>query len=163
MRPSSVETGWHIKIPYLGERTLFDQVPDEQQVQQIVNTILENLRIAFIEKRPDRLSTALFKVVTRDQVKMLTRELSKLYAPGMKRGGTGAVKAIGDLKIKEIRAIDDPDGFSSTVSGTAIIHAMHWGHTDQLQLQFQLLIDLVEVDGQWRMNDLTVIDRKESR
>ena len=162
MRPSSVETGWRIKIPYLGESTLFDQVPDEQQAERIISLILENLRIAFIEKRPDRLSKALAEVVAPDQVSILTRELSKLYAPGMKRGGTGAVKTFGDLQTKEIRALEGSDGFSAIVSGSTIIHAMHWGHTDQLELQFQLLIDLVEVDGQWRMNDLTVINIKES-
>jgi hypothetical protein len=40
---------------------------------------------------------------------------------------------------------------------------MHWGHTDQMQLQFQLLLDLVEQNNQWRLNDLTVIDLKESK
>jgi len=81
----------------------------------------------------------------------------------MKRGGVGEVKSFADLTIKDIQPISEQDGFRVITTGSAVIQAMHWGHTDQLQVQFQLLLDLVEVDNQWRLADVTVIDLKGSK
>jgi hypothetical protein len=67
------------------------------------------------------------------------------------------------MQINGMRELDDPDGFSATISGSANISAKHWGHIDQRQFQFQLLLDLIEVDQQWRLADLTVIDIKRAK
>jgi len=162
MRPLDVTTGWRFNIPYIGETTLFKRPPSEQQAQTIVSDMLENLRIAYIEKNPHALSRALSAIITNDPSGVLVQELSKLFAPPMNRGGVGAVKEFGELKIKEIRELENPDGFSATLTGYATIHALHWGHADLMQLQFQLLLDLVEQGNQWRLADLTVISLKES-
>jgi len=163
MRPLDVTTGWRFDIPFIGETTLFRHPPDEQRARTIVSDMLENLRIAYIEKNPQAFSRVLDDILTDDQSGVLVTELSKLFAPPMKRGGVGAVKEFGELEINGIRELENPDGFSATLTGLAVIHAMHWGHTDLMQLQFQLLLDLVEVDNQWRLADLTVIGLKESR
>jgi len=62
-----------------------------------------------------------------------------------------------------MRELENPDGFSATISGSAIISAKHWGHIDLRKIKFQVLLDLIEVDKQWRIADLTVIDIKESK
>ncbi|MBE9564034.1 MAG: hypothetical protein IMF17_02235 [Proteobacteria bacterium] len=163
MNPVEINTGWRITLPYFGQWKLLNQLPDEQQTQMIVSNVFENIRVAFIEKKPGQLSSALSKLVAPDQVDPLTRELSKLFAPAIKRGGTGSVKTFGELQIKEVRGLEDPDGFSTTLSGSAIIHAMHWGHTDQLKLDFELLLDLVEAGEQWQLSELTIVNLKESQ
>ena len=66
---------------------------------------------------------------------------------------------VNDLKVIDARELDEPDGFSATVSGSANISAQHWGHVDQRQVQFQLLLDLIEVKQQWQIADLTVIQK----
>ncbi len=60
-----------------------------------------------------------------------------------------------------MRELDDPDGFSATISGSAFIKAQHWGHVDQRRIEFQALLDLVEDNKQWKLADLTLIDIKE--
>ena len=129
----------------------------------IISNVFENLRVAFIEKTPGKLSSALTEVVVPEKVDELTRELSKLFASAIKRGGTGSVKTFDNLQIEDVRSLKDPDGFSATVSGSAVIHAMHWGHTDQLKLDFQLLLDLIEVDKQWQLSELTIVSLKETK
>ena len=161
MRPLDVTTGWRIELPFIGEKTLFSRPPDEQQAAAIISDVFENLRIAYIEKNPPALSQALDSVIEKNQTDSLTAELSKLFAPAMRRGGVGAVESFGDLEIDAIQPLDDPDGFRATVTGSATIQAMHWGHTDQQQLQFQMLLDLVDINNQWQLFDLTVIDLKE--
>ena len=163
MRSLEATTGWRVTLPFIGEKILFNRLPDEEQAYVIVSDILENLRIAYLEKNPDLFSTQVGKVTAGNELEMLSTELSKLFAPAMKRGGIGAVKSFGDIEINEIRALENTDGFSATITGSAVIQAMHWGHADQLQVQFQLLLDLVEIDNQWRLADVTVIDLKGSK
>lgn len=161
MRPLDVTTGWRITLPFVGEKTLINRPPDEQQARQIVGDILENLRVAWVEKHPQALSRELEKVLSQNSPDSLANELSLLYATAMKRGGFGAIREFGDFELSDIRPLKNPDGFSTTITGTASIRAMHWGHTDLMVLQFQLLLDLVEENHQWRVADLTVIDLKE--
>ena len=61
-----------------------------------------------------------------------------------------------------MRELNNADGFSATISGSADISAQHWGHTDRRQLRFQLLIDFIEINRQWQLADLTVIDLKDA-
>ncbi|RLA14763.1 MAG: hypothetical protein DRQ59_02640 [Gammaproteobacteria bacterium] len=158
-----VDTGWSITIPYLGETKIVNWMPDEQEALDIVDAVLENVRVAFIEKDPARFSQVLGRVISSEQAGALQKELAKLFSPNVTGGGASSVQAFSDMKINGMRELDDPDGFSATISGSANISARHWGHIDQRQFQFQLLLDLIEVDQQWRLADLTVIDIKQAK
>jgi len=163
IRPVVVKTGWNINIPYVGETKIFDQIPDQQQALSIVNGVLENIRIAFIEKEPGKLSHVLNDVLSTNESKILQKELAKLFSPKVTGGAVGAVLKFNELQIITMRELENPDGFSATISGSAMISAKHWGHVDLRKINFQVLLDLIEVDKQWRIADLTVIDIKESK
>jgi hypothetical protein len=161
IKPVIVETGWVIDIPYFGKKKILSQMPDQQQALSIVDAVLENSRVAFIEKEPNNLSRVLGEVVIADDSTLLKKELAKLFSPKVTGGAVGAVQAFKDIKIVNIRQLDKPQSFSATISGSATINAKHWGHIDQREVNFQLLLDLIEVDNQWRLADITVIDIKE--
>jgi hypothetical protein len=161
IQPVVVETGWNINMPYFGKQKIISQLPDQQQALNIVNGVLDNVRVAFVEKEPDNLSRVLAEVVSTDELAPLNNELAKLFSPKVTGGAVGAVQAFNDLQIVNVRKLDKTDGFSATISGSAGISAQHWGHIDQRQIQFQLLLDLNEVNQQWQIADLTVIDIKE--
>jgi hypothetical protein len=164
IRPVEVSTGWNISIPVVGDTRIINWMPDDRQASQIVSEVFENVRIAFIEKEPDSLARALGDVISSNQAKAVQKELAKLFSPRVAgSGSTSSVQAFQDVKIDNLRELDNPDGFSATISGAADISAQHWGHTDARQFQFQLLLDLVEVNRQWRLADLTVIDMKEAK
>jgi hypothetical protein len=158
-----VKTGWRVDFPYIGEKKLLDRLPDEQQALAIINGVLENVRVALIEKEAASLSRVLGETVTPGQAEHLTSELAKLFAPQVTGGTVGAVNKFNDLQLVDVRKLSDMEGFSATLSGAATISAMHWGHTDQRQLKFQLLLDLVGVDDRWKLADITVIDLKEEK
>ena len=162
IRPVEVKTGWSISIPFVGDTRIVNWMPDEQEAPQIISDVFENIRAAFIEKAPASLSRALAEVASSNQADVLQKELAKLFSPRVTGGGgTSSVQSFYDMKIDSVRELDNPDGFSATISGSADISAKHWGHTDRRQLQFQLLLDLIEINQQWRVADLTVIDLKE--
>ena len=165
--PVEVDTGWNINIPYVGKTKIVNQMPDQEQALNIVGGLFENVRIAFIEKRPENFSRELARVSTAviasDQAAILNKELAKLFSPNVTGGGVSSVQSFDELHVSNIRELADPDGFSVNINGSAAISAKHWGHIDQRQFQFQLLLDLVEVNNQWRLADLTVIDIKEAK
>lgn len=165
MIPVEVDTGWNINIPYVGKTKIVNQLPDQEQALNIVGGVLENVRIAFIEKRPENFSRELARVSTADiasdQAAILNKELAKLFSPNVTGGGVSSVQKFDDIKISALRELVNPNGFSATISGSARISASHWGHVDQRQVKFQLLLDLIEEDKQWRLADITVIDIKE--
>lgn len=162
----TVETGWNIDIPFFGKKKIVNRLPDQQQALSIVDGIFENVRAAFIEKEPSRLSHELGKVISKKQIgtlhsDSLIKELAKLFAPKVTSGAVGAVQMFNDLQIINVREMDKTNGFSTTIGGSANISAKHWGHVDQRRIDFQVLLDLVEVSNQWRLADITVIDIKE--
>ena len=163
IKPVNVKTGWRVDIPYVGEKKILGRLPDQQQALAIVNGVLENARIAFIEKEPGNFTRVLGDVVISEQADILKSELAKLFAPQVTGGSVGAVNEFKDIQIVSLRELNDKDGFSTTVSGSATISAKHWGHTDQRQLKFQLLIDLVGDNDLWRLADLTMVDIKEAK
>jgi len=163
LHPVDVETGWSITVPYLGETKIMNWMPEEQEALDIVDAVLENVRVAFIEKDPARFSLVLGQVISSEQDRALQKELAKLFSPNVTGGGASSVQAFSDMKIIGMRELDNPDGFSATISGSASISAKHWGHIDARQFEFQLLLDLIEVDQQWRLADLTVVDIKQAK
>ena len=87
--------------------------------------------------------------------------MGKLFSPTVTGGAVGAVQDYNELQIVSLRELNNSDGFCATVSGSAYISAQHWGHTDRRLVKFQLLLDLIEENKQWRLADLTVVDIKE--
>jgi len=161
--PVDIETGFSLSLPYIGETKIINALPDEEQAQEIISAVLENVRVAFVEKQDDDFMRVLGKAISSTQAITVKKELEKLYSPQVK-GGVGSVQTFNDVQIHNIRKLKSlgslPDGFSATISGSAIIKAQHWGHVDQRQVDFQLLLDLIEDNNQWKLSDLTVIDLK---
>jgi hypothetical protein len=161
IQPVVVKTGWSINFPYVGETKIWNQIPDQEQALNIVDGILENVRIAYIEKDPDALSQKLGQVISAKQTIEIETELAKLFSPKVTGGAVGSVQLFNNVEVINIRELTKSDGFSATISGAAFISAQHWGHVDQRQMSFQVVLDLIEENTQWRLADLTVVDIKE--
>jgi hypothetical protein len=163
IHPVDVETGWSVKIHFIGETKIFNQMPDLEHALSIVDGVMENVRIAFIEKAPDNFSRELGKIISLEQADVIKNELAKLFSPKVTGGAVGAVQIFKDVQIVNMRELNNPSGFSATITGSANISAKHWGHVDQRLVNFQILLDLIEVNNQWHLADLTVIDIKEAK
>ncbi len=163
IRPVAVETGWWIDIPTLGSTHIFGSMPDQIQALNIVERVVENLRVAFLEKAPGRFSEVLEQVLVTSENKTLEKELGKLFSPAVSNGGVGSIEEIDELRMDTLQELESPDGFSASISGSARIVAQHWGHVDRRQIEFQARLDMVEHNAQWRLADLTVIDVKPAK
>lgn len=106
IKPVAVETGWNINIPYFGRKKIINQLPDQPQALSIANGVLENVRVAFIEKEPENILRVLGEVVNTDEPRLLKNELAKLFSPEVSGGAVGDVQVFNDINIVNIRQLD---------------------------------------------------------
>ena len=155
-----VKTGKWLNLPLLGDTKVWGKLPNQKEATSIIDKIFSNLQVAFIEKEESHLDTQLKRVV-HSQDKLLKNELAKLFTPSIVRGGRGEVSAFSEFDVKNIRKLKNRDGFSALISGGALITAYHWGHNDNLVLTFKTLVDFVEEEGKWYLQDFTLLELKD--
>lgn len=156
-----ISSGISVDLPYFGHIMLIQQSPSIDEAIPIVTTMLENIRTVWIERQADALKRELDKISASSDITALIEELSKLYSPEMKRGGNGSVVEFWDIEIDDLQTSKDSNDFNVTITGKTRILGNHWGHTDQLNLQFQMLLDITDEDDTWKLTDVTLIDLKE--
>jgi len=137
--------------------------PDKATSTQIVMQMLKNVNHAFAEIEPGALRQALEVIVDGDRLNDVERELARALAIKVPGGGIARVDAIENLVIKDIAELVDASGFRTLAAWTARASAGHWGHAHRRTIRFQALMELAEVEGEWKLSGLTVIDAKLQR
>jgi len=141
-------------------RNPFAGPPDEQASAQIVTRVLSNVNHAFIEKDEAALRKALGVIVAKQQLAQVESELRRALAIKVAGGGIAQVKAIENLTVKEIAALEDTSGFRTVAQWTAKASAGHWGHAHRRTIRFRAHIEVVKVEGAWKLSGITIVDAK---
>ena len=136
-------------------------LPDQAVSAKIINAVLDNVHIAYLERVDPELDRALSVVVAEDGFADIKSELGRALAIKIAGGGIARVNAIEDLVIQDIAALDDRPGFRSVAEWTALASAGHWGHPHRRRIRFRALMELAEVDGTWKLAGLTVVDARQ--
>lgn len=136
--------------------------PDEAVSAQIVGATLDNVHIAFLEKREPQLTHALDMIVAEERANGVRTELNRALAIKVAGGGTAQVNAIENLTVKDIATLDDRDGFRTLAEWTAQASAGHWGHLHVRRIRFRALIELTKSEGVWRIDGMTVMDMRQA-
>ena len=139
----------------------FAGLPDGIVMENIVATTLGQISIAYLEKVPDRLESALQVIVAGDSLVDVKRELDRALAIRVVGGGIAKVKSIDDLSMRQIAALEDKTGFRTTAEWTANASAGHWGHNHSRRIRFQALVELVREQGAWKLDGITVTDARD--
>jgi hypothetical protein len=132
--------------------------PTVMQSAEIVETVLDNVHAAYIEREDSRLADALSIVVADDGASEVMAELNRALAIKVAGGGMARVNAIEDLTVEDIAALDGRTGFRTLVSWTARASASHWGHLHLRGIRFRALMELAKIDGVWKIAGMTVVD-----
>jgi hypothetical protein len=136
--------------------------PDEAVSAQIIKAALDNVHAAYLEKREPQLTQALAMVVAEEGAAEVRTELERALAIKVAGGGTARVNAIEDLTATDISALDGRAGFRTLVEWTAQASASHWGHLHVRRIRFRALMELAEIDGEWKIAGMTVIDTRQA-
>jgi hypothetical protein len=132
--------------------------PDEAESIEIIDAVLDNVHIAFLESVETELDSALSLIVDQSSFGDIKTELSRALAIKVAGGGIARVNDIENLVVTEIAALDGRRGFSSLAEWTALASAIHWGHPHNRRIRFRALMELGEIDGTWRLTGMTVVD-----
>ncbi len=149
------------RVAIVDVRNPFAGLPDEAASAKIINAVLDNVHIAYLEPADLELERALGVVVAEDGFADIKSELSRSLAIKIAGGGVARVNAIEDLVIQDISALDDTAGFRSVAEWTALASAGHWGHPHRRRIRFRALMELGEVEGTWKLTGITVIDARQ--
>ena len=132
--------------------------PTALQSVEIVETVLDNVHAAYIEKADARLADALSVVVADDGASEVMAELNRALAIKVAGGGIARVNAIENVTVEDIAALDGRAGFRVLASWTARASASHWGHLHLRGIRFRALMELAKIDGAWKIAGMTVLD-----
>jgi len=150
-----------IRVAVVDVENPFAGPPDEKVSAQILTRVLNNVNHAYLEKDPAALRQALGVVVLDDKLTDVEAELGRALAVKVAGGGIARVKAIENLTVKDITALEGAKGFSSVAEWTAKASGGHWGHAHRRKIRFRALLELVEINGQWKLSGITVVDAKQ--
>jgi len=150
-----------IRVAVVDVANPFAGPPDEKVSARILTSVLNNVNHAYLEKDPAALRQALGIVVMDDKLADVMAELGRALAIKVAGGGIARVKAIENLTIKDITALEGATGFRSVAEWTAKASAGHWGHAHRRTIRFRALVELVEVAGVWKLAGITVVDVKQ--
>jgi len=139
----------------------FAGAPDEKVSAQILTAVLGNVNNAYIEKDETALRKALAVAVAADRLEEVEAELGRALAIKVGGGGIARVKSIENLTVKDLTGLAGVKGFRSVAEWTAKASAGHWGHAHRRTIRFRALVELVEVEGVWKLAGITVVDAKQ--
>ena len=106
---------------------------------------------------------ALGEIVAGDALADVEVELGRALTIKVAGGGIARVTAIENLTVKDITALEGVSGFRSVAEWTAIASGGHWGHAHRRTIRFRALVELVEINGAWKIAGITVVDVKTQR
>lgn len=135
--------------------------PDEVAAAQILSGVLANVSHAYLEKDPQALQQALQVVVTAEALGDVEKELDRALAIRVAGGGIARVDAVEDVVLKDVVALEGRPGFRALAEWTAKASAGHWGHAHRRTIRFRALVELVDVEGNWKLAGITVTDAKQ--
>ncbi len=149
------------RVAVIDVRNPFAGLPDEAASAKIINAVLDNVHIAYLELADREIERALGVVVAEDGFADIKTELGRALAIKIAGGGIARVNAIEDLVIQDISALDDRAGFRSVAEWTALASGGHWGHPHRRRIRFRALMELGEFEGTWKLTGMTVVDARQ--
>ena len=135
--------------------------PDEATAAQILSGVLSNVNSAYAEKDADAFHRALQVVVAVKRLPDVKEELDRALAIKIVGGGIARVDTVENVALKEVAALERRSGFRGLAEWTAKASAGHWGHIHQRTIRFRALVELVDDEGAWKLDGITVTDSRQ--
>jgi hypothetical protein len=147
-----------VRVSVIEVRNPFAALPDEAASAEIINAVIDNVHIAYLERVESEIEQALSVIVAADGFSDIKTELNRALAIKVAGGGIARVNAIENLAIQDISPLDDRPGFRSVASWTALASASHWGHPHRRRIRFRALMELAPIEKMWKLTGLTVLE-----
>ena len=141
-------------------RNPFVRVPETADATAAFSALLDNINAANLEITTEARGDALKPLVTSTSHTDVAAELDRALAVRVPGGGVARVTEIKDLVLEELSAVDNGFGFRAFAGWTARASAGHWGHTHRRIVQYRALVEVVDQDGHWKLDGITVLESR---
>ncbi|MEM7024966.1 MAG: hypothetical protein AAF637_20650 [Pseudomonadota bacterium] len=136
------------------------RLPSSEATAAVVAPLVENTGMAML--RPDDIGfdQALATFVVSDAVPAVGSEIRRGLGVTLPSGARARVDEIDAFTIEDVTAQDE--GFGVLASWTSRVSGGHWGHAHRREIRYRALMDVVEIDGLWKLRGLTVLSARPS-
>ncbi|MGI9374028.1 MAG: hypothetical protein ACR2OJ_16190 [Hyphomicrobiales bacterium] len=138
----------------------FAPTPDETELSEIAQKLVENLYVALDEHDAKRRAIALNTSADNSSAAPIEAESKRGLVVGLAGGSEARSYAISNMKITNIAPLDDPGGVSAVATWTAQVKGGHWGHVHRRNVEFEAQMELMPEDGNWKIAGLTITRRQ---
>jgi len=125
---------------------------------EVVTGLLHNVYRAFDFRDEEKIYDVLERSVDGDLLAQIYLETRR----GLELANQGGARA----KVKEIEVIDldteqaDQGGFTARATWNVAGSVGHWGHIHQRQNQYQAILRIQPIDGEWKMTGLEILEER---
>jgi hypothetical protein len=147
-----------LPIAHVDVRNPFAGPPSNTEAVAVVDALLGNVHVAYLETLPEDLNRELASIVAEAAFGDVKSELDRALAIRVAGGGLARVEAIEELTVQDIEPLDSGHGFRAVVRWRALANAIHWGHPHRRVIGFRALMELAEANDGWKLAGLTVVD-----
>lgn len=134
--------------------------PENADAEAAFAALLGNINTANLEGSREDRDTALAPLTTASSRSDVAAEVNRALALRVPGGGVARVTDVSELTLEELSPLEDGFGFSALAEWTVRAHAGHWGHTHRRLVEHRALVEIVEEDGNWKLDGLTVIEAR---
>ena len=135
--------------------------PGEETAGAVVEALIRQTAIAYLERDPSKQQAALSAVADPNQLSELKPELDRIFAIPTTGGGVASIEALSVPTLEELSAAPDDGGFRALVRWQARAVGRHWGHVDQRRIGFRMLVDVGIREDSWKILGLTVLEAQD--
>jgi hypothetical protein len=136
----------------------FAGAPGEPAAAEIVTRLAGNLHTALGKRDDTARHEALSVSVAEADLATILPELERALIVIIQGGGLARIDAVDDIVVRDIQELGTKGGFRASAEWSAEARAGHWGHLHRRPVRFATLIDLLPIDGAWKLTGLTVLN-----
>ncbi|MEP2506761.1 MAG: hypothetical protein ABJH85_18715 [Paracoccaceae bacterium] len=138
----------------------FAQPPDAATAGSVFAALLDNVNIANLEVTAQARAREMGHVATKASVSEVVAELDRALAIRIPSGGLARVTSISDPALTELGPVRGGYGFQALAEWEAEASAGHWGHNHRRLVRYRALVEVVEQEGNWKLDGITVIEAR---
>jgi hypothetical protein len=136
--------------------------PGIEEATRVVDALLRQFAIAYLERDPQRRRTAKAELAVEGPLTQPGSELDRIFAIPTTGGGEASIEAFSQPKIEELSEATGEDAFRALARWQARAVGRHWGHVDQRRVEFRALMDIVREGDRWKLSELTVLEVRDA-
>ena len=123
-------------------------------------SLLANINAANVEVSAKARKTALKPLISVTSSSDVAAELDRALTLRVPGGGVARVTEVSDLSLDELVPLEKGFGFRALAEWTARASAGHWGHTHRRIVEYRALIEVLDDEGNWKLDGITVLETR---